>query len=185
MPAKGQLGRQQQTNKGVKKRMMQRDYDAKEWALVGKLDEIAEIGATKAVEAGRSPGRMGATGFEDGPMYIWALVRGDPRKAREGEEDEPADAGVYAIDGSCRACQFPMTAGKWFPGNNFGCVTCGTKYNLETGEVVDFMPKENPVQWAAAMANGDKPPQTTASLPTRVSRSGNVYVRLPDNTIME
>lgn len=172
-------------DKGMKKRMQKRDFDAKEWAGVGKIDAIGEMGATKAVEAGRQPGRMGPTGFVEGAMYIWCLVRGEPRAPREGEEDEPPDAGVFAIDGSCRQCQFPMTAGQWESGNTFACGCCGTRISLESGEVVEYMPKKNPVQWAAAMANEKKGPQNAAVLPTRVSKAGNVYLRLPDNTIME
>lgn len=172
------------TDTGVKKRMQKRDFDRKEWVAVCKLDDIPEMGATKAVEAGKQPGKMGPTGFVEGGSYIWCLVRGEPRPPREGEEGEEPDAGIFATDGSCRACQFPMTAGSWESGNKFTCSCCGTSYDLESGEVVEYMPKNNPVQWAAAMANQDKEPQRAAVLPTRVSRSGRVYVRLPDNTII-
>ena len=51
--------------------------------------------------------------------------------------------------------------------------------------MLDFLPAANPVQWAAKMANEKKGPQPAALLPTRVSRSGYVYVRLPDGTLLE
>ena len=38
-------------------------------------------------------------------------------------------------------------------------------------------------EWAAKMTNRDKEPQKLVRLPTRVSGSGKVYLRLPDGTL--
>ena len=70
-------------------------------------------------------------------------------------------------------------------------VTCsrhglvGTRYSLESGEPLDFLPGDNPVRWLAKVANEKNGPQRLAVLPTRVSQSGAVYVRLPENTIID
>merc|ERR1712087_694641 len=92
----GKFMSKQRVDKGMKKRMQKRDFDAKEWVAVAKLeDDLAQLGATKAVEAGRQPGRMGPTGFMEGAPYIWCVVRGEPRKPRAGEEDEAPDHGIF------------------------------------------------------------------------------------------
>ena len=54
----------------------------------------------------------------------------------------------------------------------------------ETGEVKEFLPKKNPVQWATSLRVRDAKPQPIALLPTRISKTGKVYLRLPDNTLM-
>merc|ERR1712087_631317 len=178
----------QTVNTGLKQKMAKKDFfDAKEWVAVAKLDEIDAPGSTKAVAAGRAPGKLGASGFEEGAEFIWCLIRGEP-----SESDSSGEGGmqkVFAVDGACRACQFPMTAASWAREadgrNSLTCSCCGTKYCLEDGEVLEFMPKSNPVQWAAALANEKKGPQRAASLPTRISKSGRVYLRLPDNTLLQ
>ena len=122
---------------------------------------------------------------------------------------------MFATDGACRACKFPLTQGVW-SGAQAGCdeqtltcpacgspgaagrrrgggvrVTCsrhglvGTRYSLESGEPLDFLPGDNPVRWLAKVANEKNGPQRLAVLPTRVSQSGAVYVRLPENTIID
>ena len=157
---------------------------AQEWVPVARLDDFPAVGATKAVGAGKSPGRMGPTGWQEGPEYIWCVVRGEPT-AQEGTSEVTET--VYAVDGSCRCCQFPMTAGQYSHADGrdaLVCPCCGTRYALDTGEVLEFMPKSNPIQWATALRVGDKEPQAMASLPTRISKSGRVYLRLPDNTML-
>lgn len=189
MPKKATMQPGSMVNTGVKKRMMDRDFqDRKEWAKVGKVsDLVPTLGSAKAVEAGRAPGSMTPTGFREGAMYIWCLVRGEPTAS-------DADAGltdkVFAIDGACRTCQFPLTQAQYSAASGTDpqavtCGCCGTKYSLETGETIDFLPGNNPVRWVAKQANEKKGPQRLASLPTRISKSGNIFVRLPDNTIME
>lgn len=172
----------------MKKRMMARDFqEKKEWAQVGKVAELVPaIGATKAVEAGRAPGGMGPAGFKEGSTYIWCLVRGELTGAdAEGDVTDK----VFAVDGACRTCQFPLTQAQYAAGGGgnpqtITCGCCGTKYSLESGETVDFLPGDNPIRFAAKLANEKKGPQRLASLPTRVSTNGNIFLRLPDNTIM-
>lgn len=172
-----------QVNTGVKTRMMKNDFETKkEWVQVAKIDELPVTGSTKAVAAGRAPGGMGPTGFREGSEYIWCLVRGEPAS----EDEIAAGAKVFATDGACRTCQFPLTQGMWGGvEKTLTCNCCGTKYSLVTGETLDFLPGDNPVRWAAKLANEKKGPQRLAMLPARVSKSGNVFLRLPDNTIME
>jgi len=178
-----------QVNSGVKKRMMTRDFnEKKEWANVGKVAELVpEIGNCKAVEAGRAPGGAGPTGFQAGNTYIWCLVRGQKTAGTEGEG---AGDKVFAVDGACKTCQFPLTKGEYDAGGGgnpetLRCSCCGTKYNLLSGETLEFLPGDNPMRWVAKTANEKNGPQRLASLPTRVSQSGNIFLRLPDNTIME
>merc|ERR1712032_426651 len=144
---------------------------------------MGELGATKAVGAGKQPGRMGPTGWTDGPEYIWTLVRGEPTV-----EDGVATDKVFAIDGACRICQFPMPTGEYSATEgreSFTCKCCGTKWALDNGEVLEFLPKSNPIQWATALRVGNEATaQPCACLTTRISKSGLVYLRLPDNTII-
>jgi len=189
MPKKAMMRPGDMVNTGAKKRMMARDFQQKkEWVRVAKLeDDLAAKGSTKAVEAGRAPGGMGPTGFQEGSKYIWSLVRGEGYYGEDGEEEVK----VFATDGACRACKFPLTRGVW-SGAQAGCdeqtltcPACGTRYSLESGEPLDFLPGDNPVHWLAKVANEKNGPQRLAVLPTRVSKSGAVYVRLPENTIID
>tara|TARA_B110001452_G_C15210667_1_gene419936 strand:- start:1001 stop:1687 length:687 start_codon:yes stop_codon:yes gene_type:complete len=155
----------------VKERMMKRDANREEWTLVAAKGELGtELGSTMAVEAGQSP---------QGTNYIWTLVRGE---AGEGEEST-----VYATDGSCRACQFPMIKGvmaKGEEGFSLTCPTCGSEFNLDKGgEVVKWLPGEGPAQFLAKQLNKDKEEGGASTLPTRVSKSGRIYMRLPDGTL--
>merc|ERR1719231_1865607 len=85
----------------LKKRMMKRDFETrKEWRQVSEnLDsELPSVGSTKAAAAGQSP---------QGQEFIWCLVRG-PDDSSDGQS--PAEPQVFAVDGACRCCTFPMTA---------------------------------------------------------------------------
>mmetsp|Transcript_33224 Transcript_33224/g.107445 ORF Transcript_33224/g.107445 Transcript_33224/m.107445 type:complete len:233 (+) Transcript_33224:66-764(+) len=188
MPKKATTQPGDMVNTGVKKRMMVRDFqDKNEWVKVGKLAELVPaIGATKAVEAGRAPGAMGPTGFSEGSTYIWCLVHGELSGAEAAGD---AKDKVFAVDGACRTCQFPLTQAQYAAGGGgneqtITCGLCGTKYSLESGKTVDFLPGDNPIRFAAKLANEKNGPQRLGSLPTRVSKSGNIFIRLPDNTIM-
>jgi len=187
MKGKGSMGLPGKMRKGnnedkqMKKRMQRRDFQRKEWVKVlSNIEtELPEVGSTKAVTAGITP---------KGQDFIWCLVRGDESEESTRADDDGA-ATVFAIDGACRCCQFPMTAGKLNPkqpdgDQSISCGLCGTKYSLNDGNVVDFLPKENPAQWAAALVNEKKGPQRAVALPARVSKTGNVYVRLPDGTLL-
>ena len=63
------------------------------------------------------------------------------------------------------------------------CQSCGTIHSLEDGDVVEWLPGNGPIQWAAQQLNKAKQPEKVNLLMTRVSRSGRVYVRLPDGTL--
>uniref|UniRef100_A0A7S0LNZ6 Rieske domain-containing protein n=1 Tax=Coccolithus braarudii TaxID=221442 RepID=A0A7S0LNZ6_9EUKA len=178
MPGKA-TGYRERDNEGMKKRMQKRDFDKKEWVqVVSSIDEEmgTEPGATKAVTAGITP---------RGQDFIWCLIRGNPAVPEGGDQVEEK---VFAVDGSCRCCQFPMSAGKLGSepdgSYSFECGLCGTKYSLDNGEVLEFLPKKNPAQWAAALPNESKGPQKTVVLPARVSKAGKVYLRLPDGTLL-
>jgi len=177
----GKMRKGNNEDKQMKKRMQRRDFQRKEWVKVlSNIEtELPEVGSTKAVTAGITP---------KGQDFIWCLVRGDESEESTRADDDGA-ATVFAIDGACRCCQFPMTAGKLNPkqpdgDQSISCGLCGTKYSLNDGNVVDFLPKENPAQWAAALVNEKKGPQRAVALPARVSKTGNVYVRLPDGTLL-
>ena len=165
----------------LKKRMGKRDFEQRdEWVQVAaSLDEEVgtEPGATKAVSAGVTP---------KGQDFLWTLVRGvDAPGEEEGAALEPV---VYAVDGACRCCQFPMPSAQLAAeaGGAFSltCGLCGTKYSLTDGAVLEFCPKNNPAQVVAALVNEKKGPQAMATLKTRVSKSGKVYLRLPDGTLL-
>ena len=178
MPGKQTAGRTAAggITKNAKKKFEVNDFNQKsEWTLVAEKNELgAESGSMKAVAAGVAP---------QGQEYIWTIVRGDPQV--EGE-DAP-ESKVYATDGSCRTCLFPMTQGNveadGMGSYNMPCGLCGTKWNLDTGECLDFLPGNGPVQFAAKLANKDKQPTQCTVLPTRISQAGRVYLRLPDGTL--
>merc|ERR1711953_760424 len=138
----------------MRKRMMKDDFAKDEWQFVCEDSELgAETGSTKAVEAGQS---------YKGTRFIWTLVRGDPESEKS----------VFALDGNCRCCLFPMINGKTEKQADgtyaMTCGLCGTQYSLDSGEVLEFLPANNPVQWASKVANEKKGPQKAGVLPTRV-----------------
>ena len=160
----------------AKKKFEVNDFNAKtEWTLVAEKDELgAESGSTKAVAAGVAP---------QGQEYIWTLVRGNPMV--EGEDAE--ESTCYATDGSCRSCLFPMTKSTVEPDGagsyTMTCGLCGSKWNLDTGDVIDWLPGNGPVQFASKLANKDKEPTQCTVLKTRISKAGRCYLRLPDGTL--
>lgn len=174
MPGKGVRPPAAQAGAGFttasKKRMQQRDFGKSEWTLVaGKNDLGDDVGSTLAVEAGQSP--MGVN-------YIWTLIRGeDGAGAFDGDVSN-----VYATDGSCRACTFPMVKGS-LEGSVVTCGSCGSKFDLEDGSVVEWLPGQGVMGFMAKQLNSKKEPIDAGILRTRVSQSGRVYVRLPDGTL--
>jgi len=162
--------------KGVKRRMQQRDFGRSEWTLVAEKGDLSDdVGATLVVEAGQSP---------MGQNYIWTLIRSETGAgALRGDEES---SNVYATDGSCRACTFPMsksTISKVEGGDVLTCASCGSKFAMEDGAVIEWLPGEGPVQWLAKQVNSNKEEMAAGVLPTRVSKGGRVYVRLPDGTL--
>jgi len=163
-------------NKASKKRMQQRELDKNEWTLVAAKGDLgAEYGSTAVVEAGMSP---------QGQNYIWTLIRGE-EGAGAFTEDVYSD--VYATDGSCRACTFPMKGATIFKEkdgvSSMTCTNCGTKWSLDDGSVMEWLPGNGPIQFVAKQLNKDKEPIAAGLLKTRVSQSGRVYLRLPDGTL--
>ena len=113
------------------------------------------------------------------------MIRG-PEGA--GQFTEDVYSNVWATDGSCRACTFPLTKGIVAPEPSgayaLKCGSCGTKWSLDgDGEVLDWLPGEGPVQFIAKKLNEKKEPMAAGMLKTRVAQSGRVYVRLPDGTL--
>ena len=155
---------------GMKDRMQKRDFERSEWTLVAEKGELgSSLGATKAVEAGMAP---------QGQNFIWSLIR--------GEDGDGEGSTVYATGGSCRACTFPLFNGKCEKkGDEFTltCGSCGTKYSLEDGSPIEWLPGNGPIQWAAQQLNKAKEPSNINLLMTRVSRAGRIYIRLPDGTL--
>ena len=122
-----------------------------------------------AVEAGQSP---------QGQNYVWALVRG------ENAGDEETD--VYATDGACISCSFPMTKAVITKADGLellDCKTCGSQWNLKDGSVHKWLPGEGLSQMATKALNKDKEERPINLLSTRVSQAGRIYVRLPDGTL--
>jgi nitrite reductase/ring-hydroxylating ferredoxin subunit len=166
-------------NKDAKRRMVKREYEKTEWTFVAEKGELGEnIGDTLAVEAGQSP---------QGVNYIWTLIRGEEGA---GAIDEDSFSNVYATDGSCRACTFPMTkatvetaASSTVNTATLGCPACGAEFSLLDGSVIKWLPGEGPMQFVTKQLNKNKEPIAAGILPTRVSKSGRIYVRLPDGTL--
>lgn len=173
MPGKDQKQKQRGSASGftsaMKKRLDRRDFERSEWTLVAEKDDLGtEVGSAKAVEAGQTP---------QGTNYIWTLFRGKS----EGNEST-----VYATDGSCRSCTAPLfsaTMGYEDDEPVMTCGACGSKFSLEDGRVLSWLPGEGPVQWMAAQLNKDKEQVAAGMLQTRVSQAGRIYVRLPDGTL--
>ena len=67
---------------------------------MAKAGELGEApGSMLAVEAGQTP---------QGTNYIWTLVRPEAGAGQEGDADT-----VYATDGACRSCSFPLSKSKF------------------------------------------------------------------------
>ena len=100
-----------------------------------------------------------------------------------GEEEEQEDGQVartvYAMDGSCRQCKFPMLEGKYSREDgvpSVSCPVCGN-VNDEAGEVTTFLPANRCV--GGELANEKDGPQRLAVLPTRVSKAGRLSCACP------
>jgi hypothetical protein len=156
--------------RSVSEKMKRKDFERSEWTLVAEKEELgSDFGNTKAVEAGMSP---------QGQNFIWTLVR--------GEDGTGEGSTVYATDGSCRACSFPLMNATVTKENGVAtmeCKNCGSSWSLENGSSVDWLPGDGPLQWAAQQLNKKKEPGNINILMTRVSRAERVYVRLPDGTL--
>jgi nitrite reductase/ring-hydroxylating ferredoxin subunit len=205
-PKQGRGSSQGQMQKGstrqserMRKDMLKKDFEKnkKQWVLVAKIaEDLPELGATKLVTAGKSPG---------GVEYPWCLVRGgvakvpaaSPGDGAEGDAKGDAKASenegtqVFAVDGACRCCRFPLPTATFDTEADgeptLTCACCGTKYSLKNGNCIEFMPANNPLQWAAMKLDSgglkDKPEmRQMAIVPTRVTKAGNVFVRVPDGT---
>ena len=161
--------------KGSKKRMQQRDFQRSEWTLVAEKGELGEeVGSTLAVEAGQTP---------QGQNYVWALVRGEETPA-SGDDEDATD--VYATDGSCISCSFPMTKAvitKEDGKESLDCKTCGSQWNLKDGSVHKWLPGVGLGQMATKALNKDKQESSINLLKTRTSQAGRIYLRLPDGTL--
>merc|ERR1719247_3723334 len=162
-------------NVALKRKMKGKDFaESDDWVPVLEKADAAEflageVGSTKAVQAGQD---------YKGNEFIWSLML--------GQEDGQVARTVYAMDGSCRQCKFPMLEGKYSREDgvpSVSCPVCGNVTDLSTGEVTTFLPANNPVQWAAKLANEKDGPQRLAVLPTRVSKAGRLFLRLPDGTL--
>ena len=85
-----------------------------------------------------------------GQNYIWTLVRG---YEGAGQFTEDVFSNVWATDGSCRACTFPMlnsAVKEEAPGQySIECGSCGSKWALDDGAVLEWLPGNGPVQWMA------------------------------------
>lgn len=179
MPGKGATARGSQAGgftKNSKKRIQQKEMSREEWTLVAAKGELGdEIGATMAVEAGQSP---------QSQNYIWTLIRG-PEGAGQFDSDVPSN--VWATDGSCRACTYPMIKAEIAKEDSgiysMLCNACGSKWSLEDGSVMEWLPGNGPMQWMTKGLNKDKAPIEAGLLKTRVAMSGRVYIRLPDGTL--
>lgn len=162
-------------NKASKRRMQDRELEKDEWTLVATKGELGEeFASTMAVEAGQSP---------QGGNYIWTLIRGE---AGAGQFTDDVFSNVYATDGSCRACTFPMTKAtieKEAEGVTMLCPACGTKWNLDDGSVMKWLPGEGPAQFITQQLNKGKEQMDAGLLKTRTAQSGRIYVRLPDGTL--
>jgi|Transcript_40096 hypothetical protein len=172
---KGRLQKGQAAFEYMKKKDMARE----EWINIGKESELGdETGSSLAIEAGITP---------RGAPLIWAVLRGDSPAERGDIDDTPLQKSVFIMQGNCQACLFPMTNAKvekqpdgkyWFR-----CGLCATAYS-QAGDVVDWMPARNPIEWGQKMLRKDKEQEKLTMLPTRL-RDGDIELRLPDGTLTE
>jgi hypothetical protein len=57
------------------------------------------------------------------------------------------------------------------PSHTISCGVCGTKWDLNSGKVLDFLPGNGPVQFAAKLANSKKEETPCTVLKTRISKA--------------
>ena len=105
MPGKA-MQRPPTENVALKRKMKGKDFaESDDWVPVLEKADAAEflageVGSTKAVQAGQD---------YKGNEFIWSLMLGE----EEEQEDGQVARTVYAMDGSCRQCKFPMLEGKY------------------------------------------------------------------------
>lgn len=127
---------------------------------------------------------VSTTQAPQGQEYVWSLIRGLPME----EGKDPQESTCYVTDGSCRTCLFPMTQCKveavvdadGKPSHTMTCGLCATKWDLNTGECLDFLPGNGPAQFAAKLANSKKEPTPCTVLKTRISKAR----RCPQPTLL-
>jgi hypothetical protein len=118
---------------------------------------------------------VSTTQAPQGQEYVWTLIRGLPMK----EGQDPQESSCYVTDGSCRTCLFPMPQANveavvdenGEPSHTISCGVCGTKWDLNSGKVLDFLPGNGPVQFAAKLANSKKEETPCTVLKTRISKA--------------
>ena len=156
--------------KNLKDKMSKKDFQRSEWTLVAEKGELWE-------RIWRKQGRRGWHVAPGSELHLGTCAW---RRWRcEGST-------VYATDGSCRACTFPMTGAKASMEGGVKKITrpsCGTSHDLESGEPIEWLPGNGPIQWAAQQLNKAKEPANINLMMTRVSRAGRIYIRLPDGTL--
>ena len=95
------------------------------------------------------------------------------------EGKDPQESSCYVTDGSCRTCLFPLTQCKveaivdadGNPSHTMTCGLCATKWDLNSGKVLDFLPGNGPAQFAAKLANSKKEETPCTVLKTRISKA--------------
>ncbi|GAQ78230.1 hypothetical protein KFL_000090750 [Klebsormidium nitens] len=87
---------------------------------------------------------------------------------------------LYGIDANCASCKFPVIEGKVTTaadgkGPQIECPLCHSKFSLLDGTVLEYCPKDGPMQWIVGTIKEKAPRENTKVYPARMSRSGRVY----------
>lgn len=94
---------------------------------------------------------------------------------------------ICAIEANCTACKFPVIEGKVTEVDgelNIDCPLCHTRFCLVDGRVVEYCPKDGPIQWVIGTLKEKVNPVNAKVFPARISNSGNVYIRFANVQIV-
>ncbi|KAK9843710.1 hypothetical protein WJX81_003262 [Elliptochloris bilobata] len=90
------------------------------------------------------------------------------------------DDDVYCSDANSTAFKFPLVDAKLLERNGGPAVEVpldGTVYDLDTGRVLEWCPKNNPIRLLLGSLKSKSEPEPLKVYPTRISEDGTIYAR--------
>ncbi|KAH7295310.1 hypothetical protein KP509_27G042300 [Ceratopteris richardii] len=143
---------------GLQRMMRNKDPDMQGWIEVTTVSDFVE-GKNKAI-------------IHDNKGYV--LVK-------KGDD-------LRAIAANCTSCKFPIIEGKVSQPDDgaldITCPLCHTRFSLEDGAVLQYCPKDGPLQWFIGTLKEKATPEAAKIIPTRVSKAGRVYLRFANVQIL-
>ena len=87
---------------------------------------------------------------------------------------------VFVTSCYSTAFKYPLIDGELFDGPAGPAIRVpldGTTYDLTTGKVIEWCPKDNPIRMVLGSLKGGTPPEALPVYPVQVDGDGNVYTK--------